>query len=219
VLALEVRGHLIGQLAVVQALVFFEFVFGQHELPARLVELRGQELVGAVGENLAVAQAFVDEQRGQPLGDPLGHARVVGRVTDAERVAFDDADADVLGPHPLDNVFHQLLVGPFTRIQVEVRDDLLEARAAENLLADRLQAILDARRHRRLDVTLRHALRHHEDQALRTVQVRQIVNDHRSGRCDQHRRQDDQPLPSPGHFQQRVEGVLLIRDHEAPSLY
>jgi hypothetical protein len=46
------------------------------------------------------------------------------------------------------------LVGAFLRIQVEVGDDLLEPRAAHDLLADRLQPILDARRHRRPDVAL-----------------------------------------------------------------
>ena len=126
-----------------------QLVLVQHQLAARFVELRRQELVRAFGQHFAIAQALVDEQRRQPLGHAHRDPRVAGLVADAERVALDDVDADVARAHPLDDVFHQLLVGALLRIQVEVRDDLLEPGAAEDLLADRLQAILDARGHRR----------------------------------------------------------------------
>jgi len=51
-------------------------------------------------------------------------------------------------------------------VQIEVLDDPLQARAAENLLSDRLQPILDSRRHGGPDVALGHPLRHDQNQRV-----------------------------------------------------
>ena len=91
----------------------------------------------------------------------------LGGEADAEGVALDDLDLDFV-PHPLDDVFHDrgaTLVG----VEVEILDDPFEPRAAEDLLGDRLQPILDARGHRRAHVALRHALRHDQDQGLGVI--------------------------------------------------
>ena len=114
-------------------------------------------------------------------------------IGDAERVALERLDPDVARAHLLDDVFHDPGLA-LLLVQVEILDDALEPRAAQNLLADRLQPIFDARRDRRPDVALGHLLRHHEDDGLRPVPVRQIVRHHDRADRDQHKRQHDRPL-------------------------
>ena len=103
-------------------------------------------------------------------------------------------------------------------IQVEVGDDLLEPRAAEDLLADRLQPILDARGHRRPDVALGHALRHDQDQRLGAVEVRQLVDDRRRHAANEQRRQHDQPLAPPRDLPQRRRTNTAYRGSLASPL-
>jgi len=67
--------------------------------------------------------------------------------------------------HLLHDVFHD--AGPaLFRVEVELLDDPLEPRAAHDLLRQRLQPILDARRHGRPHVCFRHALRYDENDCL-----------------------------------------------------
>ena len=51
-------------------------------------------------------------------------------------------------------------------IEVEFADDLFEARAAQDLLIERGQAILEPHPHGRLHVALGNLLRHDEDERL-----------------------------------------------------
>ena len=92
-------------------------------------------------------------------------------------------------------------------------DDPLEARAAQNLLADGRQAILDARRDGRPDVALRHPLRNDEDQRLRAVALREPLSDDRrtNGRDDE--RHQNQPFPVPDDLENFFRRVLLSRQH------
>ena len=62
-----------------------------------------------------------------------------------KRIASDHLDVDVFA-HSLDNLLHD--VGPtLDGVQVEVADDALESRAAQDLLSDRLHPLLDAGGH------------------------------------------------------------------------
>ena len=64
---------------------------------------------------------------------------LAGGEADAKGVALHDLDVDVL-PHPLDDVLHEVGLRAIG-VQVEVLDDALQPRPAENLLADRLEPI------------------------------------------------------------------------------
>ena len=62
-----------------RATVVLELLLVVDQLPPRVLELRFEELVRALGKDLAVAKALVDEQRRQALGDPHRRARIVAR--------------------------------------------------------------------------------------------------------------------------------------------
>ena len=143
-----------------------------------------EELVRAFGQHLAIAQVLVDEQRRQPLGDPLRGPRIVGLIADAERVALDDVDARCRVR--IRSTMSSMTAGRALRLGYRLKSVMiaLEPRAAQDLLADRLQPILDARRHGRLHVALGHPLRHDQDQRLRAVAVGQAA-------CRSPRRADD----------------------------
>ena len=94
-----------------------------------------------------------------------------GRKADAKRVAFDNLDVDVPA-HLLDHVFHDRGLARL-RVEIEVLNDALETRAAQDLLLNRLQAVLDPGRDRRLHVALRNPLRHDQNQRVRPIQIRQ----------------------------------------------
>jgi hypothetical protein len=202
---LEVRRRLGRQLAAVLAAVLLQLLLRLDQLAARVLELRVQELVRVLGEVLAVADVLLDEQRRQALGHLLRRLRIVADVADAEgRVAFGDRrDVDV-APHPLHDVLHhfrpaQALVEP------EVGDDALEPRAAQNLLVDRRQPLLDRRRHRRLHVRVGHALRHDHDQRFRPVLVDELVRHPRGRRGAQDHQAGDLP-PAPRQQADEVFG-------------
>ena len=105
-------------------------------------------------------------------------------------------DADVLRAHSLDHVLHQMRFA-FRRIEVEFTDDLLEARAAQDLLIERGQAVLEPHSHGRLHVGLGNLLRHDEDERLGAKPVWQSP-----GHCHRRHRDEDeghqhQPLSPP----------------------
>ena len=134
--------------------------------------------------------------------------RVVADERDAERVALERVDADVARAHPLDDVFHDADLA-LALVQVEVLDDALEARAAQNLLADRLETVLDSRRHGRPHVGFGHLLGHDEDDGLRTISVRQIVRDDHCRERDDHKRKHDRPLAARGDHDEILRCVRL----------
>src|SRR5438552_3766642 len=82
----------------------------------------------------AVSAILLDEERREPIGHLHRGLRIAGDVRDFERVALHRLDFDVAA-HDLDDVLHRR--GPaIARVEVEVEDDPLEARAAEDLLSD-----------------------------------------------------------------------------------
>ena len=115
-------------------------------------------------------------------------------VADAERVALDELHLNVRA-HPLDDVLHRRL-RLLCLVEVQVADDSFEARAAQKLLAEALKSIFDARRHRRLDVALRHPLRNDHDQRARAIPVGETVQD---GDCrdagEENRDHNDEQTP------------------------
>ena len=60
------------------AAVLLELLLVLDQPPARVFELRFEELIRPFGQHLTVAQVLVDEQRREPLGDPHRRARIVG---------------------------------------------------------------------------------------------------------------------------------------------
>jgi hypothetical protein len=196
---LKVRPELRGQLSGVGLPVRFNLLFLIEQPTASVFELRLQKLVRIVGEHFAVAQVLFDEQRGEPLRDPHHHPRVVADEADAERIAAEDLDADVAA-HLLDDVLHDsglALLG----VQIEVPDDTLETRAAQNLLDQGLEAIFDSRRDRRTDVALRNALRYDENHRLGAILVGQVVHPHRGCRRNDRKRQQQHPDSRPENLQ------------------
>ena len=72
----------------------------------------------------------------------------------------------------LDDVLHDPHAA-LLLVQVEVLDDALEARAAEDLLLDRRQPVVELGRDLRADEALGHPRRNHQNQRLGLVKVRQ----------------------------------------------
>jgi len=64
--------------------VFLELLLVLQKTPFRILELRLQEDIGALGQILAVATVLVDEERRQAGGDLLRCVRVFALVTDPE---------------------------------------------------------------------------------------------------------------------------------------
>src|SRR5207244_1364638 len=121
--------------------------------PPRIVELAFQKLVRPFGQHLPIAQVLLDEQRGQPVRHAHRRLWIAGHVAHAERIALDRFDVDVRA-HSLDDVLHHYRLAGLA-IEIELENDPLEARTAENLLADGLQTILDTARDGRPNVALR----------------------------------------------------------------
>src|SRR5262249_25561242 len=100
-----------------------------------VVKLRLDELAGACREARTIARALVDEERRQLRGNLLNDSRIRAGVTHAKHIALQDLDADVV-LHSLDDVFHDAAPAQLG-VEIEVRDDALEPRAAHRLLPHR----------------------------------------------------------------------------------
>ena len=81
-----------------------------------------------------------------------------------------DLDLDVL-PHHLHDLFRRELL-PFLLVETELLHHRNEAGAAQDLLPDREEAIVDPRADRRADVTFRDALRDDENRRAGLVHSR-----------------------------------------------
>ena len=101
----------------------------------RVLELRLEKLVRALGQHLAVPQVLFDEERGQPLGDPHHRPRLVADVADTERVAPDDLRLDVLcaSRSTMSSMIPVLRSSAYRLNSWMIR---FEPRAAEDLLHD-----------------------------------------------------------------------------------
>ena len=120
--------------------VRLELLFVLDQTLFRVVQLRFQEQVGLFGKVLAIAQIFLDVQRCEARRDLLGGLRIGAHVADPERVLAFEFDADVAA-HLLDDVLHDP-VDALLSVQVEVVDRALQARAAQDLVADGRKPIL-----------------------------------------------------------------------------
>ena len=100
-------------------------------------QLRLDELPGDLDLRLARLAALLDEQRRQARGRPRA-ILVAVRVLEREGVVALDVDGDGL-PHALDDGGERG-APPALRVRVELVQDALQPRAAEDLLADRPQA-------------------------------------------------------------------------------
>jgi hypothetical protein len=81
---------------------------------------------------------------------------------------------DVLA-HLLDDVFEDRGL-PLFGVEIQIPDDLFEARAAQDLLAHRLQPGGQAAGHGRLHVRFGNLLRNDENTRFRTILVRQRLD-------------------------------------------
>lgn len=125
---------------------------------------------------LGLVVGHADRKSGQVLRLCVGHRR---NRTHINRFA-----------EFLDNVFHRQAVY-IVRIQIQVADDRLEARRAQNLLLHGGQALIDVvhrdRRHRL------HLWLLHQHQRLGQVFFRQNARGHESGDAAEHGQQSDEP--------------------------
>ena len=95
---------------------------------------------------------------------------------------------------------------------------LLQAGAAQDLLADRLQAIFDARGDGRLDVRFRHTLRHDENQRLGPVPVRQERRADRGQAGDDDKRDHNPPFAPPRHARGDLRDDIVCRESRIAPL-
>ena len=219
---LQIRRNLRREGTGVSAAVLLQLLLVLDETATRILELRLEELIGRVGEHRAILEVLLDEQRCDSLRDQHGRPRVARLVADLEcrgilpvAPAVDDTDLDVFRAHPLDEVFHDDRLA-LVRVEVELLDDSLESRPAQDLLTDHLQAILELCRHRRLDVILRDALRHYQDQCLGAIHIRQGLRVNRRSCGDHDEWQDDEPPAGPCHPQVIFRSVFLAWYHNMP---
>ncbi len=206
---LQVRVELRRQLARVAAAVFGQLLLVILQPAARFDQLGFEERVGAFGQHFALAYVLLDELRRQPLGDEHRRSRLGGHVADAEGVTAHEVDVDRVA-HPPDERLHRHCRA-LLRIQIEVDDRPFEPIAAEDLLPERGQPILDTARHGCAHVALRHPLRNDQDRRFRAVLIGERACVHRGRRGDDHRRQRDQPLAVPRDAQDVFDAVRLSR--------
>ena len=176
---LHVRVGLCRELPVKFLAVLFKLLLVLDKPVASILELRLQELVRSLCKRLAITQALVDEEGGEPLRHVHRGEWIAGDEAHAKRIALHDLDADLL-PHPLDDVLHDVGLTAIG-VQIEILNDALQTRAAQNLLANRLHSFFDARGNRRAHVILGNPLRDHEDQRFRPIEVRQVMREHGCG--------------------------------------
>ena len=153
---LKVRLDLGRQLASMLTLVLFQSLLVLDKAAARVLELRVEKLVRSFGLHFTIAQVFLDEQRRQPFGDLLRGCGIVTDEAHTERVAALDLDVDVCASTRSRPPWRPCAASPR---RVEILNQSLQTRPAQNLLAQRRQTILDSRRHGRLHVALGHPLR------------------------------------------------------------
>ena len=219
---LEIRRHLGRQLSGVPLAVIPRARLELLQALAGFFHLLLEELIGSHGQPLSILQVLFDEERGKALGDLHDLVRRITLVRHAEQIALDDVDGDVV-PHVRDHSFARRCF-PLLRIEIELADDALEPRLAQNLRADRQQPLLDRLRNGGTHVVLRHALRHDENQRRRAIAIRQRQRHPDGGHREEERRPDDEPLPlpqNPHHARRRIApswqhyGVLRpITGHE-----
>ena len=121
----------------------------------------------------AIAQTLLDEQGRQTLGHLHDGFRVAAAVADTERggrrglpwARAGRLDADIMRTHPFDHVLHELGFA-LRGVEVEFAHDLFEARAAQDLLIERGQTILEPNPYGRLHIALGDLLRHDENERL-----------------------------------------------------
>ena len=98
--------------------------------------------------------------------------------------------------HPFDHVLHELGFA-LRGVEVEFAHDLFEARAAQDLLIERGQTILEPNPYGRLHIALGDLLRHDENERLGAKPIWQAPG--HSYRCHrrQHERHQHKPLAAP----------------------
>ena len=137
------------------------------------------------GVPLALPEAFIAEEAGQPLGDLLHLAPIAPRERHLKRLALDGRHADV-PQHPVDDVLHDGAGDPLFLVKIEILNETLEARAGQDALRHRLQAFLEPRRRGDGHDRAWHAGRHHLNQAEDRYGVGQFPGD-RGRACRNHR--------------------------------
>ena len=215
---LHVAVQLRGQLAGVLLPVGFEPFLLLDQAVSRLLQLGFEELIRALGQRRTVALAFVDEQRAEAFSDLLDRPWIAAAVADAKRrgrtlplTGAGRLDADVLHPHAFDHVFHQLRLA-FLGIEVELADDLFEPRAAQDLLVEGGQAVLEPHFHRWLHVVLGNLLRDHHDERLGAKPVRQPPCHHDGRHRNDDERHQDQPLCAATARRARLQGYSAFQE-------
>jgi hypothetical protein len=158
-------------------------VFGLFLTQARI---RIHEHGGDPGADLlrqpGVSIGHVDVEAGQRLGGRPGH--------DADRAHLDRL------AQPLHQNFHGDPAG-ITRIQMQLLDQVLQARAAEDLALHAGQALVQVVAHHRLHIAVGHHRFLHQHSGVRGVLFGKDRGHGDAQHRAQHRRQDQAPAPPP----------------------
>ena len=190
--ALE-RGFLLRQFPVVLELVGADGGFELIQTLLGLPKLRLEKRGSFFGLRLTRFHVLFDAQIRQTVGNLCHYRGIRSLIADPERpgplvTAADGYQLDAGIPaHQLENFFLEKRLS-FFRVEAEIVNDLLQIPAAEDLLSDRADAILEIGRNRRRDEFFRDLLRIHQDQGLRHVERRQSPHD--GSRAETHQNPD-----------------------------
>src|SRR5258706_10834690 len=96
-----------------------------------VLHLHGEKLVRSFRQYLAVTKVLFNEQGREAIRHPHNGRRIVANVRNAERISLENLNLDVV-PHPLDDILFDSSA-PLLRVEVEILDNPLQTRAAEDL--------------------------------------------------------------------------------------
>src|SRR5437667_259058 len=208
----EIRLHLLGQLTDVAPLELALALLLLVEPLLRFRELRLEKLRGARGLALTGLQVLLDIEGREGVRHERDRGRIAPLVTDREghrglalaaRLRALELEPNVLA-HPLDDIFGCDAL-PQIGVEAEAADQGFQPRAAQNLLADRVEPSLERAGHGGLHEGLRNLLAVHEHGGRGPVDVRQEGGEADARRQREGEGEDGKPLPPAPDLEQCIQ--------------